>query len=124
MSVAHAQFKFKDHFDNEKNPQMSPMLLSYLDKIIELTKENNFKLILVNAPKYKYYREMVPQIVLTDFNKIVKQITSSNTNVVFYDFSSALNDSTLFYDTDHLNTNGAEKFSIKIDSCLKSLDKK
>ena len=120
VSIAHAILKLKDHFENKQNPEMSSLLLAYLNNTIQLAKENNIRIVIANTPLYKYYRDVVPNIVLSDYKRTIDKITDENPSTRFFDFTNSISDSTLFFDTDHLNAAGARRFSIKMDSCLKS----
>lgn len=62
----------------------------------------------VLAPVYK---EKVQNLNYTKFKTELEQLVKSCQNAYFYDFSSSVNDKNLFYDPNHLNYNGAVKFS-------------
>lgn len=93
-----------------------------VDEIISIAKSKNVKVIFYTSPAYKTYVSQLNQEQLQKTILTIKGIQNLNTNVFYYNF---LNDSKFtakdFYDADHLNEIGAEKFSKKMDSIIISL---
>ena len=88
-------------------------------EIIDLAKSKNAKVIFYTSPAYKTYTALLNKKQLQTTIQTIQAIQKANTNVYYYNF---LNDSSFttndFYDADHLNEIGAEKFSKKMDSIL------
>ena len=93
-----------------------------VDEIISIAKSKNVKVIFYTCPAYKTYVSQLNQEQLQKTILTIKGIQNLNTNVFYYNF---LNDAKFtakdFYDADHLNEIGAEKFSKKIDSIIINL---
>jgi hypothetical protein len=93
-----------------------------VDEIISIAKSKNVKVIFYTCPAYKTYVSQLNQEQLQKTILTIKGIQNLNTNVLYYNF---LNDAKFtakdFYDADHLNEIGAEKFSKKIDSIIINL---
>ena len=89
----------------------------YLDKIVELTKENNIKLVLMKAPSlYPYwYQEYEDQII---------EYATKN-SLDYYNFKLVADEIGIDYNTDtydgglHLNLNGATKLSYYFGQILR-----
>ena len=90
-----------------------------VNEIIALAKVKNAKVIFYTSPAYKTYTSLLNKKQLQTTIQTIQSIQKSNANVYYYNF---LNDTSFtakdFFDADHLNEIGAEKFSKKIDSIL------
>lgn len=91
-------------------------------EIIAIAKFKKAKVIFYTNPGYKTYVSQLNKEQLKITYKTIKRIANSNPNVTYYDF---LSDPSFmkedFFDADHLNEIGAEKFSKKMDSIIISL---
>ena len=86
--------------------------------IVDMCNERGTKLICFFPPVYKKYIN-TPSLA----QKTIKQLCKEN-NVAVYDAlqdSTFLNDSTLFYDNDHLNIEGAKIFTNELSCELKKI---
>lgn len=95
--------------------------LMMLERIAELCKERRIRLIMVFAPAWITYVESIdPELLKLDLIKC-KDISKKYGNVSFINM---LNDSRFtyddFYDVNHLNEFGSEKFTLAIDSIMNS----
>jgi len=86
--------------------------LSILKAFIKEANKKNIKIIFVTCPVYKSYVENMNQAHLKNTIQVATDLASENRNVSYYNL---LNDNRFvahdFYDADHLNEFGAEKFS-------------
>lgn len=93
--------------------------LKLVHEIIAIAKEKNAKVLFYTCPAYKTYTSQLNTEQLQTTINTIQSIQKANSNVSYFNF---LNDSSFkaqdFYDADHLNEKGAEKFSKKIDSIL------
>lgn len=95
------KYSIPDSFDLHLNESQ----LKAFEKSINLLKEKNIPVILVQAPVtqklYNSFRE------IDSFNKLMSSYGK------YYNFNEmeSLQDSVLFYDADHLNQHGVEKFN-------------
>lgn len=77
----------------------------YINKMISLCRENNVELFFVSSPRYQIIQN---QRVLN----MVKKINDKNVHYLDYSQNEKFQcDSTLFYNTQHLNKRGAQLFS-------------
>lgn len=105
-------FKFDNYSENKwelKDEQMS-----IFNECLELLKSKNIKTILVFAP-------ITPRLYNSYSNNDFVDSTYNSYNVGYYNFNKLmqLNDSLDFYDSQHLNQNGVEKFNKKLSETLK-----
>ncbi len=97
--------------------------IEYLKKIIKCTQELNATLILITSPVHREYLSRIDISQMNNTLQVANKYAKEFPNVVYCDF---LKDKSFvdkeFYDADHLNEKGAKKFSLKIDSVIRSLD--
>lgn len=95
--------------------------LTILENFIQSAAKKNIQIILVTTPTQKYYAD---SIMLQSNYKVMQKklqiIDSKYSNCMYI---NSLKDTSFvkedFYDSDHLNENGAKKYSIYLDSILK-----
>ncbi len=95
--------------------------VAIVNEIIAIAKTKKAKVIFYTNPAYKTYTSQLNQEQLQKTYATIRSITNSNPNVRYYDFltdSSFLKED--FFDADHLNEIGTEKFSKKMDSIITS----
>jgi hypothetical protein len=92
-----------------------------LESIVKLAAARNIKVLIITFPAYKSYVENLDVNQLETSIEFAESIAETYNNVKYInelnDFSFNQAD---FYDADHLNTDGAYTFSIKVDSILSS----
>ena len=91
----------------------------YLDDIINKCKERDIKVLLVNFPMYKSYRDLQLEEYLKTRNEFCNYFEEKYENVQFYDFSDDerfTEDD--YYDANHLNEFGTKKFTMILDSVM------
>ena len=90
-----------------------------LEAIVELCQEKEVKVILVTMPAYESYVQHLDQNQLDKTMAAATYMESKYRNCTYFNF---LTDNRFkrsdFLDADHLNCQGAEKFSKLIDSLL------
>lgn len=85
--------------------------------IVDLCNKNNVELICFVPPVYKKYIKQSQAL------EVIKQLCGEK-NIPIYDAlqdSTFINDSSLFFDNDHLNIEGAKIFSYKLSSYLRNI---
>ena len=84
----------------------------YLNRIVATCQQYNVLVVLVTTPIWHKYRELMDKGQLNTMYTSVEDIVSLHSNVVYYDFMAddrfSVDD---FFDQDHLNGLGAEKFT-------------
>ncbi|MCG9970447.1 hypothetical protein [Christiangramia crocea] len=93
--------------------------LNYLKKIIDMAEKNQWKLYLITPPGYTTYTSRLSDRQLNKTLEISKKFDDKFGFVYYKNFLKAdfLNASD-YFDADHLNENGAEKFSNAVNSFL------
>lgn len=103
------------YFNNlVKSSNEKDSILDDLKDFIRILKERNIKPILVSTPCYReFYEKLDKQVVQTNFNiikELEKEFDVEYINGQKFDFNKED-----FYNSDHLNSKGASKFSIKLN---------
>ena len=91
----------------------------YVEEIINKSAEKNVKVVLVNVPLYRSYRDNQNREFVTWQKEFCNYFVENYSNVLFYDFSDDprfMEDD--FYDANHLNERGTEKFTRMLDSIM------
>lgn len=95
----------------------------YVNDIIQKCKTKNIKVILITTPKYYTYRKYINSTQLSFMYAFVNKITKNNSNTLYWNYSSDTSfHQDCFMNSDHLNDKGAKRFSIMINSRIKSLN--
>ena len=121
--VSNWELRIKQHFYyNEKELGESQIAIAYLDSIIELCIEFDVSLTLIGSPLHSNYFTNIPKPVLNEYSKIKEKLIRNG--LCFIDKS---NDSTyvdsLFFDANHLNYIGANRFTSEILEFSESFNK-
>ena len=108
--------RVKDIFDQDfiDDLQHSAKQEYYLNKIVELCKKQNIKLVLISNPVHPYYKNKVDKVYFEKLSETVNQYS----DLLYINY---LNDSipgTYLDDPNHLNRVGSEIYSKKINSEL------
>ncbi len=100
----------RHYFDKDSNNiGISSCASQYLDSIVELTKQNNIKLILVNIPFQKKYLEKVPSNFIEYYNLQKSRMLEKVVTVL--DYGQIELPDTYFKDYNHLDLEGANYFT-------------
>lgn len=106
-----ARERYSRHFDN-KEEYFMPERIEELYAIIACCKEHQITPVLITTPFSKYYRDLVSQDFLQEFEATVTAI-ANDTSVNYYDYSDDgrfRENLEYFSDSDHLNEAGAKYF--------------
>lgn len=112
----------RHYYLNNKELGTSELAISYLDSIIKICKENQVTPILVSSPLNKLYYRKIPVKALKNYNELKNKLILENIFVI--DKSGEAYPDSLFYDSDHLNAKGAERFTKEIINLLGKNSKK
>jgi hypothetical protein len=91
------------------------------EQLIAWCQKRKIKVILITPPAYKSYRDHLKKEQLHKMIEIGSRLNNKYNNCIYYNFMS--DDSFIvkdFYDADHLNTEGAKKFSSIINSLIEN----
>lgn len=99
-------------------------VVKHVNEMVASAKEKGIKVIFLTSPLSQYYRDDVDTSMANQTNSFMKSLVLKNNNCIYVDFShdDSFSDDD-FYDGDHLNKNGAKKFSIKADSVIMQIEK-
>jgi len=109
-------WELKYMFDGSFKANLSQAQPFYLEKIVGLCEQENISLVFISAPVHQYYKSHVDPVYYQTLQKVV----SDHGNLPYVNF---LNDSTksiYMNDSNHLNKEGAEAYTRKINLELKS----
>jgi len=101
----------KLHFDL-KEYKTSSLQIEYLNKIIELSKSHDIKLILYASPLYDKYFDLIPDSYKMEYAKLQNELMQ-NPDIHFVNYLQLDLPSSCFSDANHTNTLGAEIVSKK-----------
>ena len=95
--------------------------IAYLEAIIAGAHQKNVKVILFTSPVYSGYFNKMDKTQLEETRDIAIMMTKKYSNVVYKDYlrDGYFTDAD-FYDADHLNGMGSEKFTKRLDSVISS----
>jgi hypothetical protein len=90
--------------------------ISYLNEMIEIAKTKKIEVVIVTPPVYKTYYENCNEKLVMANDHLTQSISNFN-NIKYFDYLKDKRfDKNDFYDNDHLNMQGAKKFSSIINS--------
>jgi hypothetical protein len=91
----------------------------FVKEIIEKCAEKNVKVILLNLPLYKSYRENLKNEFKYQQKSFCEYFAQNFPNTSYYDFSdNPIFTEDDFYDFNHLNEIGSKKFTLMLDSII------
>ena len=101
-----SSINYKSNFPKISHNKIRKKQLSAIDDLINISKSNNAKIILVNTPLNKKYN------LSYKFNNYLDSLMSSKAEYInFNKLNLSLNDTIHFYDKDHLSQRGVELFN-------------
>ena len=107
-----ARERYSRHFDN-KEEYFMPERIEELYDIIQYCQDHRITPVLITTPFSRYYRELISQDFLQEFQDTVMKI-AADTGVNYYDYSHDgrfYDNLDYFSDSDHLNEDGARYFT-------------
>ncbi|MBO5472365.1 MAG: hypothetical protein J6A08_01015 [Lachnospiraceae bacterium] len=119
-----AQERYSRHFDN-KEEYFLPERIDELYAIIGYCKEHEITPVLITTPFSRYYRDLVSEEFLQEFDRTVTRI-AADTDVSYYDYSDDerfRDHLEYFSDSDHLNEQGAVYFMEILRDEIKELER-
>ena len=97
--------------------------LEYLTRILDFAAARKVKVILITSPAWRAYVENLDPVQLGRTTRAADSLAARYSNTVYF---NRLADSSFtaedFYDGDHLNSRGAKKFTLKLDSMIRSAE--
>ncbi len=115
--LRHGQLKAENH-QSLYNRDLINENMTYYQKIITLLLARKKNIVLITPPYSKAYRSSFNSSYLNEFYTLITQLKKQFPQIEYYDFSNWKLTDDCFWDSDHLNITGAEKFSKHLDSLL------
>jgi hypothetical protein len=109
-------WEMKFIFDGTVKENLSQWQPFYLDKIVELCKQENISLVFVSSPVHQYYKSHVNPA----YYQTLQKVLSDHGNLLHMNFLIDSTQSTYMSDVNHLNKEGAEVYTRKINLELKN----
>ena len=106
---------------NNLDSDFSLHMTDYLNKIITLCSQHNIKVVLLNTPVHKLYRDNIPYVAVNYFSLLQDRLKSKYNNLEYLDYSNYQLPADFYYDGDHLNSKGADVFTSYLASKLASV---
>lgn len=93
--------------------------IQILNTFVRLAETEKFEIIFVTCPVYQSYYQHINKAQFTEMETVMHELTKKKQHISYYNFfkSSKFNEHD-FYDGDHLNHKGAEKFTHLLDSII------
>ncbi len=112
-NIANYESAIKRHYYFSKDVELkvSETSVNYLDSIVSVCKNQNITPVLVSSPVNKNYRINIPTNIWEKYIDLKKKYKSS---ALIIDKTEEEYTDSLFLDSDHLNSIGAEKFTKKV----------
>jgi hypothetical protein len=101
---------------------VSPIMVQYLYKIINLCHENKIKIYLFNAPLFSQYKNGMPLKVMDNHRNLLESIQHKYPDVQYLDYSEYPLKQEYFGDEDHMNSLGATIISKDLARIIYSRD--
>lgn len=113
MGIASARKRVELH-NSAISALRMPQVVSDLRSFIEDLQEKKIKVVLVSTPLYKTYTSFTNPSIVSQNDSIIKALCNDY-KIQYFNYTRDSNFlMTDFFDTDHLNEFGAEKFSQKV----------
>jgi len=124
MSLQNLENDARNTIKRIVNNSDSDMLIKnkrYLEKIIRMANKRNISVLVVYAPVSSYYVKRIPEKYAKSATQALQMLKfDKQLKFQFYDFSLLYkNTPDYFFNSDHLNREGSEAFSLVIKSLLK-----
>jgi hypothetical protein len=121
--VSNWELRTNQHFFyQEKLVGKSQITLDYLDSIIDLCQQFDLSLTLLGSPLHRNYYSNIPQSFLIDYKVTKAELEQRGICIIDKSDGSSYSDSS-FYDSNHLNQIGANRFTTEVLKLLISQGK-
>lgn len=97
---------------------ISPFLIEYTKKLAEFCREKGIRMYIINTPIHDIFFEKYSPKLVHSYDSAVTELLQENEELIFLDFRRFTQDTSLFYDGEHLNSEGAIIFSPFINNLI------
>lgn len=120
------QFNVRKSIDDWKNksyPETVEENVKILDDYLTLCEEKNVRPIIFLAPLTRGYKKYFNRKMINEFYYLVREAQKKHSTTIFLDGWSLPNFSDRdFYDSSHLNAQGAAKFSVILNGIIEQIE--
>jgi len=102
----------RHYYWNNKVLGVSELNVSYLDSIIKISQHREIVVILTSNPVYNKYLDKIPPSIMRKYNSLKEKYDSQT--IIFDKTQDIAYPDSLFLNADHLNENGAMRFSFEL----------
>lgn len=95
---------------NNGNFDVSAIAIQHIYKIAKLCKNKSLRLFIFKTPLHAKFNENIPEYYKTEFKKLI-QILASNNAVIYHNYENLDLPDRFYFDGDHLNKLGKDKFT-------------
>jgi hypothetical protein len=101
----------RHYYFNEKELSFSDVAINYLDSISTLCNSKRITLVLVSNPVHKNYQAGIPESIWLKYSELQKNY---ETEFLVIDKTNEIYPDSLFLNSDHLNEDGATRFTNEV----------
>jgi hypothetical protein len=98
-------------YGENKKPSISDSGKEAIRRIADLSDQFNVSMTIISTPTHPYYRSLRPALIEKEYRGLIAAVLAKHNNIVYYDYADFALSESDYLDADHLNTNGAAKFS-------------
>lgn len=109
----------RHYFYNDENAGISDLSIQYLDSVRALCERRNIELLLICTPLHKEYTARIPVNFVSAFEDVKQQMTRKGVPV--FDYGQMAFEQSYFLNSDHLNAQGADVFTVDFREQLNAL---
>jgi hypothetical protein len=111
----------RHYFDGNKELDVSELSINYLDSIVKMCIKTDISLVLTSHPLHKNYLVNIPSNIMDEYTHLAEKYSG---NLLVFDKTRDHYPDSLFLNTDHLNSWGADRFTKELIDYLKKNSKK
>ncbi len=117
-NVSDWQSAIKRHYYwNDKVLGVSKVNVGYLDSILKICQDREIPVVLTSSPVYSRYFENIAPLIMKKYNSLKEKYERHT--VIFDKTNDLAYPDSLFFNADHLNADGANRFTLEL---IKHLD--
>lgn len=101
----------RHYYNGDDMAGVSERSIAYLDSIVDLCRQNEVQLIMVGTPVFPEYYERIPPQIKLRYEQIKKDLEQEYDHISVIDMTEHFYEEEYYLNSDHLNKEGAGKFS-------------
>lgn len=114
VSQAHIEEKISFYFyDQGTVGELSKLAMEHFEAIVDLCQSKGVLLCMVKTPLHPNFRALIPKPCFDAHLALAQKLAKEHDHVQFLDYSTVPFDTSEFLDGDHLNRDGAKRFTLQ-----------